>query len=327
MLDDGSAFAPAMRSPDPSFSRSAIAPGIREKYEILVRQLGAESEDVRKSARADLERAYPDAFPVLLDFLGDENARIADAVKELVRFYWEGFALAHYHRAFDLRIEDDLEKESFGGEGDYAIACEAGRAILRLSEGRPLEAAAKERLAEIEKKVSKLDAKPRWITPVIFPVEGGASLASLLRTERTVRFDLDGDGEPGLWPWVGPDAGILVWDPAATGVVRSGIDLFGSVTWWTFWRDGYEPLAALDDDGDGRLVGDELAGIAVWRDLDGDAVSDPGEVVPVRKAGIAAIAVRPTGREAGVAAHRAGIEMADGSTRPTYDWTPERRKR
>ena len=25
------------------------------------------------------------------------------------------------------------------------------------------------------------------------------------------------------------------------------------MTWWVPWRNGYEPLAALDDDGDGRF--------------------------------------------------------------------------
>jgi hypothetical protein len=122
---------------------------------------------------------------------------------------------------------------------------------------------------------------------------------------------------------VKPGAGILVWDPERTGRITSGRQLFGSATWWIAWDDGFEPLAALDDDGDGLLSGDELDGISVWTDRDGDAVSDPGEVVPAREAGIAALVVRGVTTLEGVPAHPRGIVMRDGSTRPAYDWTVE----
>jgi hypothetical protein len=101
-----------------------------------------------------------------------------------------------------------------------------------------------------------------------------------------------------------------------------GRQLFGSRTWWIFWQDGYEPLAALDDDGDGRLSGAELDGICVWRDRDGDAVEDAGEIETAAEFGVTAIETRPDATEDGVPARRRGVVLADGTTRPTYDWTP-----
>ena len=90
-----------------------------------------------------------------------------------------------------------------------------------------------------------------------------------------------------------------------------------------FWRDGYAALAALDDDGNGWLEGDELTGIAIWRDVNGNGVCDPGEVISLRDAGILRIAVRATGRTSGMPFIPQGIQMNDGTFRPTYDWTPE----
>jgi hypothetical protein len=89
-----------------------------------------------------------------------------------------------------------------------------------------------------------------------------------------------------------------------------------------FWKDGYAALAALDDDGDELLTGKELRGLAVWRDADGDAVSDPGEVLPLDRYDVTALATRFTGSHAGAPCNRAGIRFRDGASRSTYDWTP-----
>ena len=58
-----------------------------------------------------------------------------------------------------------------------------------------------------------------------------------------------------------------------------------------FFENGYQALAALDDDGDGYLTGKELEGLAVWRDKNGNGICDAGEVVPVGQLGIVGIGV------------------------------------
>jgi hypothetical protein len=44
--------------------------------------------------------------------------------------------------------------------------------------------------------------------------------------------------------------------------ITSALQLFGNVTFWMFWRDGYAAMSALDDNGDGVLSGDNCRG---WR--------------------------------------------------------------
>jgi len=87
-----------------------------------------------------------------------------------------------------------------------------------------------------------------------------------------------------------------------------------------FWRDGYAALAALDNDGDGWLSGAELDGVVVWRDANGNGISEPGEVVSARQFGIARIRVQSGGQSGGVQAEADGIEMQDGRVFRTYDW-------
>ena len=90
-----------------------------------------------------------------------------------------------------------------------------------------------------------------------------------------------------------------------------------------FWEDGYQALDALDDNRDGVLSGDELRGLCVWRDANGNGVCDPGEVVPVQALGIESISVRATDSADGCPANVNGIRMRDGRVLPTYDWTTE----
>src|SRR5262249_44437266 len=153
---------------------------------------------------------------------------------------------------------------------------------------------------------------PGPITPIVFSLGHAAPLSTLLAPQTTVPFDLDGTSLPQHWSWVRPDTGILVWDPKHEGKITSGRQLFGSVTWWIFFENGYDALDALDDNRDGELSGKELEGLAVWFDRNSNAVSDPGEVVPIEQLGIAAISCRATSEEDGCPANHDGLRMADG---------------
>jgi hypothetical protein len=87
-----------------------------------------------------------------------------------------------------------------------------------------------------------------------------------------------------------------------------------------FFEDGYHALDALDDNRDGELSGNELKGLSLWFDRNSNGVSDPGEVVPIEKTGIAAISVRATSRSGDSPCNMAGLRMQDGRVLPTYDW-------
>jgi hypothetical protein len=119
---------------------------------------------------------------------------------------------------------------------------------------------------------------------------------------------------------VSPETAILCWDPAGTGKITSGKQLFGSVTWWMFWRDGYAAMAALDDNHDGWLTRRELSGLALWFDRNQNGVSDPGEVTPIAQTPVTGLATTATSEESGSPHHAAGLRLRDGSTLPTWDW-------
>ncbi|MCI0336846.1 MAG: hypothetical protein L0226_04675, partial [Acidobacteria bacterium] len=235
---------------------------------------------------------------------------------------WTERALAAYRKAYDLTIKADLNRSGFGPGADAAISPEAGQGIVRILEARQRTNAEVEELARVRESIAVLQEKPRAITPVIFALNRNATLDDLLATDKIVRFDLAGDGDPGWWPWVKPDTGILVWDPKRRGRVESGLQLFGSVTWWISWQHGYQPLAILDDNKDGWLAGKELDGLAVWRDRNSNGISEPGEVLPVKDLSIDRISVTASERINGTLCNTTGLHLSNGTKLPTYDWTP-----
>jgi hypothetical protein len=235
---------------------------------------------------------------------------------------WKESALEKYRKAYALTLSADLKRSSLGPGADSAISLEAGQAIIRILTSRKTTPAENEELNKVRTAVSKLEEQPRMVTPIIFPFNPERSLDDLLATDLTVRFDLAGDGNPEWWPWVKPDTGILVWDPKRTGRVESGLQLFGSVTWWMSWQNGYQPLAALDDDQNGWLRGKELDGLSVWQDRNSNGLSERGEVLPVQSLGIIAIATTADANRNGIFCNSRGIYLNNGTLLPTYDWTP-----
>jgi len=228
-------------------------------------------------------------------------------------------ALAAYRSAFRQAWATE-SKLTHLGLNSRPIAAEAASFLIpRLD---PVKDSAE--LAELQTALTQLNSLNRPVTPIVVPLVDRHTLADVLVADSTVRFDLDGSGLARQWGWVGPDAALLVWDPSRSGQVTSGLQLFGSVSWWAFWQDGYEAMAALDDDHDGALSGAELEGLALWRDLDGDGVSDPGEVNAVDHYGVVALSTKAE-LVAGVLGAKRGVVFADGTTRATWDWTPTSR--
>jgi hypothetical protein len=122
---------------------------------------------------------------------------------------------------------------------------------------------------------------------------------------------------------VQPATALLVWDSSGRGKITSGRQLFGGYTFQVFRKNGYDALAGLDDNGDGELRGDELKGIRVWFDRNGDGISEPDEVVDLSRLGIVAISVRTTGWDGIHPQNPRGITFTDGHTLPTWDWMVE----
>ena len=152
---------------------------------------------------------------------------------------------------------------------------------------------------------------------MIIPMDRKSGLADLVDRKRYVRFDMDGLGARD-WQWITPKAGLLVFvGDAEKPEITSGHQLFGNVTFHNFWRDGYEALASLDDDGDGWLTSDELTGIAVWHDKDRNGLSAPSELLTLDELDIIAIAAGPANDEL---FNPVGIRYRNGESGPSFDW-------
>jgi len=286
---------------------------------------GAALENFQKAIELDSKNGlYHLGLASLLEqyveFLGEIEA---EQVPEQFRKFLLNEAKDIYYEAYSLSIKKDLKHRHLPLAGLASlVGYEAGNAYVRLSENlgdisRPEE----KEIAKVKSNLKKLNSLPMGaITPIVFSLEKHTSLADLLAANTKVAFDLDGDGVTELRPWVNQTTGILVWDPEQKGRITSGRQMFGSVTWWLFFKDGYHALDALDDSRDGLLMGGELEGIRVWFDRNCDGKSRPDEVVPLAEAGIISISTQASGKQSGCPMSTSGIILSDGRTLPTYDW-------
>ncbi len=201
--------------------------------------------------------------------------------------------------------------------GNY-ITVEAAKYLIPLLDKN---ADAKE-IQTLQNRVAKLKRLPRPITPIAIPLQNGVKLANMLDRKAKVKFDADGSGLPKRWSWIRPNAGWLVYDQVGTKKITSGLQLFGNVTFWMFWDNGYEALSILDDNHDGYLSGKELRNLAIWQDRNGNGISEPSEVKSLAACGITKLSCRCQSHKGSVdcaASSSAGVFFRDGTVRPTYD--------
>jgi tetratricopeptide (TPR) repeat protein len=211
--------------------------------------------------------------------------------------------------------EKDLKELGLGG---HTIVAEAAGYLIPLLDKEK----DKEEITTLNKKAEQLRKLPRPITPVAIPLRDGLRARDIEDASAAVAFDADGSGLRRRWTWVTKDAAWLVYDAKGRGNISSGLQMFGGVTFWLFWETGYDALASLDDNGDGELAGDELKGLAIWHDVNGDGVCDPGEVKPLSEYGITAVSChfeRDPSHPDRVAFSPRGVTFRDGKSRPTFD--------
>lgn len=270
----------------------------------------------QKAAKVHLEKALelyekavklaPDNMQARLGqaWLTDQSGKKDDAVKLYRKLVEEGWAK-----------EKDLKALGFGG---HTITGEtAGYLIPLLDKDKD-----KDEIATLKERAEQLRKLPRPITPIAVPLRDGLSARDLEDRTASVAFDADGTGLQKKWTWITKDAAWLVYDPKNSGQVTSALQLFGNVTFWMFWDTGYDALAALDDNRDGRLSGKELNGLSLWHDANGNGISDRGEVKPLAEYGIAALSCkfeRDSTHPARIAFSKLGVTFKDGKTRPTFD--------
>ncbi|MFN9820577.1 MAG: hypothetical protein ACK56K_07765, partial [Akkermansiaceae bacterium] len=102
-----------------------------------------------------------------------------------------------------------------------------------------------------------------------------------------------------------------------------GASLFGNHTFGRVgadaWKHGYEPLATLDSNTDGKLLNEELTSVWVWLDLNSNALVDEGEMKPSSEY-VKSISVSATVDVKHNAEITEGAELLDGKKIQSWDW-------
>jgi hypothetical protein len=226
-------------------------------------------------------------------------------------------AIDEYRKVIDKAWAKEGELKSGPIGGNYITVEAAGYLIPLLNKDTD-----KAEIQTLTDRTAQLKKLPRPVTPIAVPLRDGLKASDLLDRNARVRFDVDGTGLDRRWTWITKDAAWLVYDPNHTRQIKSGLQLFGNVTFWLFWDNGYQALQALDNNGDGYLTGPELAGLALWHDVNGNGICEPGEVKSLAECGIVKISCRcitDSSNPNCAAWAPQGVWFADGTVRPTYD--------
>jgi Ca2+-binding RTX toxin-like protein len=126
--------------------------------------------------------------------------------------------------------------------------------------------------------------------PLVFDLTGNG-IRLTAESEVAPMFDMNSNGFAVRTGWVQPDTGILVYDSNHNGNVDNGNEMFGGQG-----AVGFDALATMDSNHDGVIDNKDsvYSQLKIWRDLNGDAKVDAGELETLNQAGIAAINLAST---------------------------------
>ncbi|QFT68647.1 Bifunctional hemolysin/adenylate cyclase precursor [Labrenzia sp. THAF35] len=159
------------------------------------------------------------------------------------------------------------------------------------------------------------DAAVGGVDPLVFDLDGDGLELSAMVTGVSPMFDMDGDGFAEHSGWVSPDDGFLALDANGNGNIDDINELFGGAG-----QSGFEALSAYDLNEDGVIDNQDAvySDLRIWRDLDGDAVTDEGELFTLAELDIASINLTATDdgsqNASNVVARTGSFTRGDGST-------------
>ncbi|QDL56148.1 hypothetical protein [Rhodoferax aquaticus] len=146
-----------------------------------------------------------------------------------------------------------------------------------------------------------------WVAPrrdpLVLDLDGGGIKTSGINPAAPILFDQDGDGTKTATGWIASGEAIVVRDINGNGKIDSGRELFGDNTILTRGpkagqtaAHGFEALADLDSNGDGKFDANDaaFASVKLWKDANQDGISQANELFTFADLGVASINVAGT---------------------------------
>ena len=129
--------------------------------------------------------------------------------------------------------------------------------------------------------------------PLVLDLDGNGVIDTL-SIDSNVHFDHDNSGFSEKTSWISSTDGFLVLDLNHNGVIENGGELFGSYTKLAngnYAKNGYEALAQYDLNGDSEINSSDaiFTDLRVWQDLDGNGVTNAGELKSLNDLNISSI--------------------------------------
>ncbi len=161
--------------------------------------------------------------------------------------------------------------------------------------------------------------------PIILDLDGGG-VTTLSAAASAARYDMDGDGLADDTSWMGTGEGMLFLD-------RDGNDKLSNAGEFSFVDDvegaasDLAGLRAFDSNRDGKLSSADarFADFRIWRDRDGDGVTDDGEILTLSAAGVVSLNLAGTAVQASTAigdvaiVNKGSYTRANGTTMEFID--------
>jgi Ca2+-binding RTX toxin-like protein len=173
--------------------------------------------------------------------------------------------------------------------------------------------------------VSRAAKGARWLDgndPLVLDLNGDG-IETLGLDDTKVHFDLDGDKFAQATGWLKGDDGFLVLDANGNGRIDDISEMFGGR-----FTGGFAELATLDSNHDGKISAADAAWsqLRVWRDVNSDGETDPGELVSLDSLGIVELGLQSTQLDTtdsrgATLLSRGQVTFADGATRGIFEAT------
>jgi Ca2+-binding RTX toxin-like protein len=172
----------------------------------------------------------------------------------------------------------------------------------------------------LENVLPRYEAAQKEASPLVLDLDGDGIELINLNSPSSVFWDGNQDGVLEESAWVHPDDGLLVLDLNHNGSIDHHSELFGTEV-----TDGFTVLATRDSNADGRIdISDpDFGALRVWRDANGDARTDAGELSTLAELGIASISLVAIPDGTIIAgnriSHASEYVLLDGTTRVIAD--------